>query len=108
SSGVIVKFFLQPLRSIHLYSNLDGELQPTGSIVTVYILGSIAAIVLLLACVNFMNLTTARSSKRAKEVGIRKVLGSNSSQLIRQFTFETIFMVMVAAVIALVLLQLFR
>lgn len=108
SAGVIVKFFLQPLTSIHLHSNLDGELSPTSSITTIYILGSIAAIVLLLACVNFMNLTTARSSKRAKEVGIRKVLGSKSTQLVRQFTFETILMVAVAAVIALLLVQLLK
>jgi putative ABC transport system permease protein len=108
SSGVVVKFFLQPLRSIHLHSNLDGELSPTGSIVTVYILGSIAAIVLLLACVNFMNLTTARGTRRAKEVGIRKVLGSSAVQLVRQFTFETILMVALATVLALGLVQLFR
>ncbi len=108
SNGVIVKFFLQPLRSIHLHSNLDGELSPTGSIVTVYILGSIALIVLLLACVNFMNLTTARGARRAKEVGIRKVLGSSAVQLVRQFTFETILMVALATVLALILVQLFR
>ncbi|HWA32699.1 MAG TPA: ABC transporter permease, partial [Cyclobacteriaceae bacterium] len=108
SNGVIVKFFLQPLKSIHLHSNLDGELSPTGSIVTIYILGSIAAIVLLLACVNFMNLTTARGARRAKEVGIRKVLGSSAVQLVRQFTFETILMVVLATVLALVLVQLFR
>ncbi len=108
ANGVVVRFFLQPLRSIHLHSNLDGELSPTGSIVTVYILGSIAAIVLLLACVNFMNLTTARGARRAKEVGIRKVLGSSAVQLVRQFTFETILMVALATVLALVLLQVFR
>src|SRR4051812_45443016 len=99
--GIVIKFFLQPLRSIHLHSNLDGELSPTGSIVTVDILSSVAAIVLLLACVNFMNLTTARGTRRAKEVGIRKVLGSSSLQLIRQFTFETILMVAVATVLSL-------
>ncbi len=108
SLGVVIKFFLQPLRSIHLHSNLEGELSPTGSIVTVYILGSIAGIVLLLACVNFMNLTTARGARRAKEVGIRKVLGSSSVQLVRQFTFETILMVAVATALAFVLMQVFR
>jgi putative ABC transport system permease protein len=106
--GIVIKFLTQPLRSIHLYSNLDGELSPTGSIVTVYILGSVALIVLILACVNFMNLTTARSANRAKEVGVRKVLGSNTSQLVRQFTFESIIMVLMAATISLILLQLFR
>jgi putative ABC transport system permease protein len=106
--GIFIRLFLQPLTSIHLYSNLRDELSPTSSIVVIYALGSIAGVVLLLACVNFMNLTTARSANRAKEVGIRKVLGSSGKQLMRQFTFESILMVLLATLLALGLTVMLR
>jgi putative ABC transport system permease protein len=106
--GIVIDLSLQPLESIHLHSNLQGELTPTGSMLTLYILGSIAVIVLILACVNFMNLSTARSSKRAREVGIRKVLGSSTRQLIKQFTLESVTTVGASALLALFLLLVFR
>jgi putative ABC transport system permease protein len=93
---------LQPLERIHLYSP-----RGVGQIVYVYIFSVMALIVLLIACVNFMNLSTARSEKRFKEIGIKKVVGSSRSQLIRQFLTESIVMAFMALVIALILVQIF-
>jgi len=79
------KFFLQPLKNIHLY-NLDGS---PGTIKYVYIFTSIALFILIIACINFMNLSTARSTKRAKEIGLRKVVGAERKQISSQFLFES-------------------
>lgn len=106
--GVVLESKAQPLLDIHLHSNTQGEFEPNGSIVNIYIFGSVGLIVLILACVNFTNLITARSANRAKEVGVRKVLGSASRQLIQQFTFESIVMVATATIIALALVELLR
>src|ERR1044071_3427167 len=78
------KLFIQPVKDIYLHSSLSNEIGSNGNISYLYILGSIAAFILLIACINFMNLSTARSQKRAKEVGVRKVMGAEKSSLIRQ------------------------
>ena len=99
-SGNYFKFSLTPLAKIHLQSNSQAELEANGNIQTVYIFAAIAILILLIACVNFMNLSTARSSNRAKEVGVRKVLGSARKYLIAQFLTESIIVTLVGAVIA--------
>jgi putative ABC transport system permease protein len=99
--GFYKKQFLTPLKDIHLYSNTSTNVTAGGSLTYLYILGSIALFTLLIACVNFMNLSTARSSKRSAEVGVRKVLGAEKSSLVRQFMGESIMMSMIAFVFAL-------
>jgi putative ABC transport system permease protein len=103
---------LQPLLDIRLHSRLRSEVEPTGNILYIYIFTAIAVFVLLIACINFMNLTTARAIKRAKEVGIRKVVGASKNQLVRQFLGEslllTIFSVLAAFLIVLATLPLFN
>ena len=84
-----VKLFLQPLTDIHLYSNLDYEMGPNGSIVYVYIFATVAFFILLISYINFMNLSTARASTRVKEIGIRKVLGGSKKQLVGQLLMES-------------------
>jgi putative ABC transport system permease protein len=95
-------YFLQPLLDIHLYSHLDQELEPNGDMTYVYILGIIAFFIILLACINFMNLSTARSANRAKEVGIRKTLGSLRSSLVGQFMTESVVLSLLATGLAVV------
>ncbi len=91
---------LMPLTKIHLYSHLQFEMDANGDIEYVYIFSAIAIFILLIACVNFMNLSTARSSNRAREVGVRKVLGSPRKYLIAQFLTESIIVTLVGAIIA--------
>lgn len=91
---------LWPLTSIHLHSNLDSEIEPNGSISIIYIYSVVAIFVLLIACFNFMNLSTAHASRRAKEVGMRKVLGAYRQLLIRQFLGESILLSFIALVLA--------
>ena len=102
-AGNYFKLSLTPLLHIHLRSNRVGELGANGNIEYVYIFSAIAIFILLIACVNFMNLSTARSSNRAKEVGVRKVLGSARKNLIFQFLTESIIVTMVSAIIAVLL-----
>jgi putative ABC transport system permease protein len=102
-AGNYFRMNLTPLTDIHLYSNRVGELGRNGSIQYVYILSAIALFILLIACVNFMNLSTARSSNRAREVGVRKVLGSPRSSLIAQFLIESILVTFISTLIAVVL-----
>ncbi|HNW53549.1 MAG TPA: ABC transporter permease, partial [Bacteroidales bacterium] len=82
--GFDKKQFLIALRDIHLRSGMDSNVSPSGSMTYLYILGSIALFILLIACINFMNLSTARSTKRSAEVGIRKVLGAEKGALVGQ------------------------
>jgi putative ABC transport system permease protein len=84
------KLDLQKLTDIHLYSHKDDELEPNGDITRVYIFSAIALFILLIACINYMNLSTARSALRAKEIGIRKVVGARKKELIGQFLSESI------------------
>jgi len=102
-SGNYDRYTLTPLTSIHLHSDKDGELSANGSIQYVYIFSAIALFILLIACVNFMNLSTARSSNRAKEVGVRKVLGSLKVNLINQFLAESILISCIAMILALII-----
>ena len=106
TKGNHLGFALQPLTSIHLYSHSNYELSPPGNAMYVYIFGAIAIFMLLIACINFINLSTASASKRAKEVGVRKVIGSGKIQLIKQFLFESALLVFIALLISIVLVQL--
>ena len=94
------KLFLQPLLKIHLYSDNGTELEANGNINYVYIFSIIAIFILLIACVNYMNLTTARSMRRAREVGMRKVLGAAKRTLIGQFLSESFLMTFIALLLA--------
>lgn len=105
-SGGHVKYSLTPLTEIHLHSNKTGELGANGSMQYVYIFSAIALFILLIACVNFMNLSTARSSNRAKEVGVRKVLGSNKKNLVSQFLTESVLISFIALILAIGIAQL--
>jgi len=100
-TGGHVYYSLMPLTQIHLHSSKTGELGANGNIQYVFIFSAIAAFILLIACVNFMNLSTARSSNRAKEVGVRKVLGSSKQNLISQFLTESVSISFIALVIAI-------
>jgi putative ABC transport system permease protein len=100
-SGNKYVFTLMPLTAIHLHSNKGSELEPNGNIQYVYIFSAIAFFILLIASVNFMNLSTARSANRAKEVGIRKVLGSMRGGLVTQFLLESVLISFIGMVLAI-------
>lgn len=103
-----VSFGLQPLKRIHLHSTaLLGSFPGGGNVQYVYILSAIALVILVVACINFMNLATARSARRAKEVGLRKVAGAARGQLIRQFLAESSLIAFLALIFALVLVFVF-
>ena len=107
TAGNNVGFYLQPLTSIHLHSHLDYELEPNSDIAYVWIFSAIAVMILLIACFNFMNLSTARSERRAREVGIRKTLGSNRSRLVVQFIMESSLMSIIAVILSILILWIF-
>ena len=99
--GARYRYFAQPLTSIHLHSNLEYELEANGSITYVYTFSAIALFILLIACINFMNLATARASERATEVGMRKALGAGRPQLAGQFLSEAMLSTVAAMVFAI-------
>ena len=102
-AGFEIKIFLQPITEIHLYSHLENEIETNARIGTIYIFSAIAFFILIIAGINFMNLTTARSLRRAREVGMRKVVGASKKQLIAQFMGEAILISFIALFVALIL-----
>ena len=99
--------YLQPLAGIHLHSNLMAELEPGSSISYIYIFSAVAIFILIIACINFMNLSTARSSKRSREVGMRKVSGATRNQLVWQFLGESFLLSFLCMILALVMVEAF-
>lgn len=105
--NVKAQYSVQPITDIHLKSNLQGEPEETGSMSYIWIFGAVAFFMLLIACINYMNLTTARSARRAKEIGIRKVNGSSKKQLVFQFLSESLLTSFIAVLLSVVLVILF-
>ena len=103
--GNSYRYFLQPLRDIHLDpTHIEAKIKPGGNINHVYFLISIASLILVIACINFMNLATARSGERGREVGVRKAMGSLRSQLVKQFLVESVIMALCATVLAVLII----
>ena len=103
--NVKVEYLLEPIREIHLYSTKEGEPEPTGSITYVYIFAIVAIFLVLIAAMNYMNLSTARSSGRAREVGLRKVVGSRRGPLVLQFLSESVIFTVLSLAISIILLM---
>ncbi len=97
--------YLQPVPGIHLHSNLMAELEPNSSISYIYIFSAVAVFILIIACINFMNLSTARSTKRSREVGMRKVAGATRGQLVWQFLGESLLLSLMGMVLAFALVE---
>jgi putative ABC transport system permease protein len=106
NSGNYLTFHLEPLKDVHLYSTVEGGFEPGSDYRYVYIFSAIALLILAIACFNYINLTTARAAERAKEVGIRKVMGAVRKQLIGQFMSESVLTVSLALMISLLLVKL--
>jgi putative ABC transport system permease protein len=106
--GFVLSLILQPLKDVHLYSGRDYGLEGKGRLTNLFVFSSIAIFILMIACFNFMNLSTARSIKRAKEVGIRKVAGASRRTIIQQFIGESVFLSLLASILALVFVELFQ
>ena len=104
-AGVTVKLDYQKLLDIHLHSNYLGEIEDNNSVSNILIISTIGLFILLLACFNFMNLATARSSKRIREIGVRKTLGAFRKQLVFQFLGEAIFLTIISLLISIVLAE---
>ncbi len=98
-------FKLQPVTDIHLRSRLHWELEPNGNMEYIYILAAAALFTLIIACVNFMNLTTAKSAERAKEIGVRKTMGAFRSQLSTQFLAESVTIALIAVLFSIAIIE---
>lgn len=105
--NIKIKYVVQPITSIHLHSEMQNEPEELGSISYVYIFSAVALFMLLIACINYMNLTTARSARRAKEIGIRKVTGSSKAQLVTQFLVESILTALFALLLSIGFIAIF-
>jgi len=106
-AGIERKIFLQPLNSIHIRSHIETEIEANNFVSNLVILSTIAFLILVIACINYMNLATAQSAKRAKEVGMRKVLGAERFQLLKQFMGESVLLTLLAMCASLVLVEIF-
>ena len=104
--NIKIEYKLEPIRRIHLYSTNPGEPEPTGNISYVYIFSIVALFLILIAAMNYMNLATARSTRRAREVGLRKVVGSKRSLLIVQFLSESTILTLISLILSLILVAL--
>jgi len=102
--GIAIKYELQPILDIHLYSKIQDEAEEGGDISYIYIFASVAVFMLIIACINYMNLATARSVNRAREVGVRKVMGSQRRQIIAQFITESVVIALIALVVSMILI----
>ena len=102
-----IHYGIQPITDIHLHSDLTLEPEELGSMSYIYIFSAISLFMLIIACINYMNISTARSARRAKEIGIRKVTGSNKLQLIAQFLMESLLTAVIALVLSIILLLAF-
>lgn len=103
--GFFFGYYLQPLKSIHLNSHLQYEFEPNGNKTLVYIFIAVAVLILLVACINFMNLATARASTRAREVGLRKLVGAHKTRIVMQHLSESVFLVLVSFLVAVLLVS---
>lgn len=106
SSGNYLNIDVQPLLDIHLTTGIDSDFEPGGSRSNIYIFSSIAILILLLGCINFINLSTAKTSTRAKEIGVRKVMGSQRKQIIKQFLAESVILSVVSFFISMIFVTL--
>ncbi|MFY0625257.1 MAG: FtsX-like permease family protein [Reichenbachiella sp.] len=97
------KFAFQPLKDIHLHSNLESEIETNGSIQQIYIFGIVGVLLLIVACINYMNLATSHYSRRMKEVGVRKVVGASRSSLLAQFLTESLLITLLSTPVTVVL-----
>ncbi|HNJ70900.1 MAG TPA: ABC transporter permease, partial [bacterium] len=100
------RLHVQKITDIHLYSHLDSEIEPNGNILYIWIFSLVAVFVLMIACINFMNLATAKASERATEVGVRKAIGAHRGDLIRQFLSESLVITAIAFLLAIGLVEL--
>lgn len=105
--NIKIHYGVQPITAIHLHSDMQGEPEELGSMSYIYIFSAVAFFMILIACINYMNLTTARSARRSKEIGIRKVAGSNKSQLVAQFLVESTVTAFLALLLSIGLVVLF-